>query len=225
MQPTVYTFRFLLISLNIDERSHKSTISTTREKPSKMKIGWGLGDVYSASAEPIKAQDGEKPGLGLMSLMWISHAERPLQADELCYALGVQPHSTGFGVGNIFSTSTLMSCCQGHITADKDSSTVRLIHFAFQGYLCTHPCIFSKPRPAIARICLTYLNSKIDRALPAAPSHNPHNTPFLEYSSVYLGIHEVSLGLELLKLNYSQISLILLLEHAHLDLRDGSRWP
>jgi len=183
-----------------------------------MKNRLGLGDVYSASAELIKAQDGEKPGLGLMSLMWISHAERPLQADELCYALGVQPHFTGFGIGNILSMSTLMSCCQEFITIDKESSTVRLIHF-------TRHCIFSKPRPAIAPICLTYLNSKIDHALSEAPSHNPYNIPFLEYCSVYLEIHEVSLGLELLKLNCSQISLILLLEHAHLDLRDKNRWP
>ena len=34
--------------------------------------------------ERIKAQGGDKSSLGMAALMWISHAERPLRADELC---------------------------------------------------------------------------------------------------------------------------------------------
>jgi len=55
-----------------------------------MTNGLELGDVYGATIERVKAQDGDKSRLGMAALMWISHAERPLQADELCHALAVQ---------------------------------------------------------------------------------------------------------------------------------------
>ena len=122
-----YASRFLLVSLNIDAILHESTISRRREKLNTMTKGLELGDVYDATIERIKAQDGDKSRLGMTALMWISHAERPLRADELCHALAVQLGSRDFDVGNIPSISTLVSCCQGLITVDKEASTVRLV--------------------------------------------------------------------------------------------------
>ena len=104
-----------------------------------MTYGLKLGDVYGATIERIKAQDGGKSRLGMTALMWISHAERPPQADELCHALAVQIGYTDFDVDNIPSMSTLVSCCQGLITVDKEASTVRLIHFTLQEYLSVIP--------------------------------------------------------------------------------------
>ena len=125
-----------------------------------MANGLELGDVYGTTIERIKAQDGDKSRLGMTALMWISHAERPLQADELCHALAVKLGTTDFDVGNIPSIPTLVNCCQGLITVDKEASTVRLIHFTLQEYLSAHPDIFSQPHSALAEICLTYLNSQ-----------------------------------------------------------------
>ena len=184
-----------------------------------MTNGLELGDVYGATIERIKAQDGDKSTLGVAALMWISHAERPLQADELCHALAVKLGSTGFDAGNIPSMSTLVNCCQGLITVDKEASTVRLIHFTLQEYLSAHPDIFSRPHSAMAEICLTYLNSQSVKALWTDPSPDTQNAPFLEYCSVYWGVHAKkelsgygrSLALELLKENYGQISTRLLL--------------
>ena len=208
-----YASRFLLVSLNIDAILQESTISRRREKLSKMTSGFELGDVYGATIERIKAQDGDKSRLGMSVLMWISHAERPLQADELCHALAVQIGSTDFDVGNIPSMSTLVNSCQGLITVDKGASTVRLIHFTLQEYLSTRPDIFSKPHSAMAEICLTYLNSQQVKALLATPSldaqdsleylsvsdlesefstaasFDTSNIPFLEYCSAYWGVH------------------------------------
>jgi len=186
--------------------------------------GLELGDVYGATIERIKAQDGDKSRLGMTTLMWISHAERPLEAYELRHALAVQLDSTDFDVGNVPSMSTLMNCCQGLITVDKGPSTVRLIHFTLREYLSAHPDILSKPHSAMAEICLTYLNSQQVKALSTAHSPYKQNAPFLEYCSVYWGVHAKrelsdcgrSLALELLKGNYSQISTELLLTHANL---------
>ena len=179
-----------------------------------MTNGLELGDVYGATIERIKAQDGDKPRLGMAALMWISHAERPLQADELCHALAVKLGSTDFDVGNIPSMSTLVNCCQGLITIDKEASTVRLIHFTLQEYLSSRPDIFSKPHSVMAEICLTYLNSESVKALWTDPSPDTRNAPFLEYCSAYWGVHAKkelsdcgrSLALDLLKENYGQIS-------------------
>jgi len=179
-----------------------------------MADGSGLGDVYGATIERIKAQDGDKSRLGMAALMWISHAERPLKADELCHALAVRLGSTDFNTDNVPSISTLVGCCQGLITVDKGASTVRLIHFTLQEYLSSHLDIFSRPHSAMAEICLTYLNSQQIKALPTAPSTDTQSTPFLEYCSVYWGVHakrELSgcarlLALELLKVHYNQIS-------------------
>ena len=154
-----------------------------------MTNGLELGDVYGATIERIKAQDGDKSRLGITALMCISHAERLLRAGELCHGLAVQLGSTDFGVGNIPSVSTL------------------LIHFTLQEYLSAHPDIFIKPHLATAEMCSTYLNSQQIKALSTANSPNTQNARLLQYCSVYWGVHakkELSdygrlLALELLK--------------------------
>jgi len=122
-------FRFLLVSLNIEAILQESALYRRRERLKKITDGVGLGDAYCGTIERIKAQDGDKSRLGTAALMWISHAERPLKEDELCRALAVEPGSRDFNADNAPSVSTLLSCCQGLITVDKEASTVRLIHF------------------------------------------------------------------------------------------------
>src|SRR5207302_6796597 len=94
--PLIDTSRFLLVSLNIEAILQESTIHRRREKLSKMTDGLGLGDAYGATIERIKAQGGDKSIFGMAALMWVSHAERPLGADELCHALAVELGSTDF---------------------------------------------------------------------------------------------------------------------------------
>jgi len=123
------------------------------------------------------------------ALMWVSHAGRPLGAEELCHALAVELGSTDFNSQNIPSISTILSCCQGLITVDKKASTVRLIHFTLQEYLSAHPDFFSRPHSTMAETCLTYLNSEQVEALSADSSSDVLGTSFLEYCSAYWGVH------------------------------------
>jgi len=129
----------------------------------------GLGDVYKATLRRIKAQGGEKARLGMAVLMWISHSRRPLQVDEICYAIAIRVGSNNLDNNDIPAISTLLSCCQGLVTLDKSASTVRLIHFTLQEYLCTHPDISDRAHSTMAEICLTYLNFKCFRDLSAGP--------------------------------------------------------
>jgi len=157
--------------------------------------------------------------------MWISHAELPLKANQLCHALAIELGSTDFNAGNTPSITTLVGCCQGLITVDKEASTVRLIHFTLKEYFSADPDIFSRPHSSMAEICLTYLNSKQVKALPAnAPRrHSSFNDdyPFLEYCSSYWGVHtnhdlsdcSRSLSLQLLQEFDDHVSIYFLIKH------------
>ena len=140
--PLINVSRFLLVSLNIDSILQESTIHRRRDRLKKITDGVGLGGAYDATIERIKTQGVGNARLGIEALMWISHAERPLSSDELCYAQAVELESKDFNAENVPSISTLVNCCQGLITVDKEASTVRLIHFTLKEYLPPIP-IFS----------------------------------------------------------------------------------
>ena len=79
--------------------------------------------------------------------------------DELRHALAVEIGEMDFDLENVPSIATLLDCCQGLIIVDAEASTVRLIHYTVQEYLCGHPDVFTKPHTMLAETCLTYLNS------------------------------------------------------------------
>jgi len=194
--------------MNIDAILQETTIYRRRLKLSSVTDGLGMGDAYGATLDRINGQGGERARLGMTALMWISHAERPLKPDELCHALAVEIGSPNLNSDNIPSIRTLLGCCQGLVFIDKEASIVRLIHSTLQEYLRAHPQLFGAAHSTIAETCLSYLNSQQVMALSAIPSPDPQNTlfpgyspphwrcsrtysstPFLEYSSLYWGIH------------------------------------
>ena len=184
-----YVSRFLLVSLNIDAILQETTIHRRRQRLKAMTDGLGLGDAYGATLDRVKGQGGEKARLGMATLMWTSHAERPLKADELLHALAIEIGSLNLNSDNIPPMGTLLSCCQGLVVVDKETSTVRLIHFTLQEYLRAHPQLFGTAHSTMAETCLSYLNSQQVKALSTTPSPDLQKTPFLEYSSLYWGVH------------------------------------
>jgi len=191
--------RFLLVSLNIDAILREPTISGRRRKLNAITDGLGLRDAYSGTLTRIRAQGGERSRLGMAALMWISQAERPLKVDELCHALGVEIGSLDLDAGNVPSIGTLLACCQGLVSVDKEASTIRLIHFSLQEHLRARPELFGTPHSIMAETCLSYLNSHQIKSLPSgrylgaggiAPlrySSLGSSAHFLGYSSLYSG--------------------------------------
>src|SRR5207237_3035271 len=120
-----------------------------------------MGDAYEATLVQIRDQDGEKTKLAMTALMWICHSERPLQPAELCHALAVEIGSTDFNSDDIPAIETLLVCCQGLVTVDREAATVRLIHHTLREYLSTNPNLFPQAHShsAMAETCLTYLTS------------------------------------------------------------------
>jgi len=181
--------RFLLVSLNIDAILQEPTIHGRRQMLGAITDGSGLESAYGETLSRIKGQGRAKARLGIAALMWISHSERPLKADELCHALAVEIGSPNLNKDNVPSIGIVLACCQGLVAVDKEASTVRLIHFTLQGYLRAHPELFSTVHLTMAETCLSYLNSQQVRALSTSPAPDLQGTPFLEYSSVYWGVH------------------------------------
>ena len=151
--------------------------------------GLGLEGAYKATLERIRAQEGEKVTLAMATLMWICYSERPLLVDELCHALAVEIGSTYFNSDNVPAIETLLACCQGLVTVDKEATTLRLIHHTLREYLCTHCNLFPRADLLMAETCLTYLKSDQAKALPAKPQPDISSMPFLKYSSRYWGTH------------------------------------
>ncbi|RPA91562.1 hypothetical protein L873DRAFT_1752016 [Choiromyces venosus 120613-1] len=149
---------FLLVSLSIETILGETTISKRRKRLSEMTKRQNVGDVYTATLERIKAQNGGKSRLAMDTLMWISHSEWPLRPDELCEALGVELGTPDLDIDNVPSILTIVECSLGLITVDSLSSEVRLVHFTLQEYLHDNPTLFQGPHSKMAEVGLTYLN-------------------------------------------------------------------
>ena len=186
---TTAVCRFLLASLNIEAILEEVTIGQRRKKLELMVGGSGLSDAYTATITRMKAQKGSRPRLGLQALRWVLFSQRPLQAEELCHALGVEIGSAELDPEDIPSLPTVLASCLGLLTVEKFSSKVRLVHFTLQEHLLGDPTLLQNSHSMIAEVCLTYLNFRSVRDLSPTLDSAPSTMPLLEYSSFYWGQH------------------------------------
>ena len=127
--------RFLLVSLHIDAIPGEVTIRRRRKKLEEVALGDGLNNAYTATLTRLKTQKGYKSVLRMKVLMWVLYSQRPLRAEELCGALGVEIGSTDLDLENIRPLRTLLASCLGLVTVEASSSTVRLVQFTLQEHL------------------------------------------------------------------------------------------
>jgi len=201
------------------------TIGQRRKKLEEMARGNGLSDAYTTTLTRLRAQKGNKSGLGLKVLMWVLYSERPLRAEELCHALGVEIGSVDLDPINVPVLRALLSSCLGLVTVEASSSTVQLVHFTLQEHLLSDPTLFHNPHSVIAEVCLTYLNFRSVWDLSPTLRSAPSTMPLLEYASCYWGMHTrmgmtenvMMLGLRLLDRFDEHISGQLLLLHSKQD--------
>ena len=221
--------RFLLVSLNIDAILGEVTIRRRRKKLEEMARGNGLSDAYTATLTRLKAQKGYKSVLGWKVLMWVLYSERPLRAQELCHALGVDTESADLDLNNVPALRTLLASCLGLVTVEASSSTVRMVHFTLQEHLLGNPTLFHGPHSAIAEVCLKYLTFGSVRDLSPTLDSAPSTMPLLEYASLYWANHTrrgmaenvKTLALRLLDKFGEHISAQLLLLHYGKDSCSG----
>ena len=150
--------------------------------------GVNLENVYDQTLRRIKEQKGGRSRLGMEVLMWVSHAERPLRIEELRHALAVEMGATDLDPENIRPQDTVLGSCLGLAVVDKETSTVRLIHYTLQEYL-SRPGVLPDAHRTLGQTCLSYLNCDQVKRLPADNLLNLEDMPFLKYSSLHWGAH------------------------------------
>ena len=110
----------------------------------------------------------------------------------------------------------------GKRRTDWTLGNTRLIHYTLQEYL-SRPGALPNAHRILGQKCLTYLNYNRVKRLPANNVSNLEDMLFLEYSSLYWGVHAQmdlsddakSLALKLLDRYDSHISSVLLFEHIY----------
>ena len=156
----------------------------------RMTSGVGIGGAYGAILDRIQSQGGDRGHFAMQVLMWVSRSGRPLDAGELCHALGIEEDSKELDPENVPAIETLLSCCLGLVTMDREGSRVRLIHLTLHQYLDGRPDLFGNAHSKMAHVCLTYLNFQSIKDLPPSIYPElPETAPFLHYASCYWGVH------------------------------------
>jgi len=167
----------------------ESTIRQRKKKLRETALSNRPGDSYTKTLTRLKAQNGNRPGLGLKVLTWVLCSERPLRGEELCHALGVELGSADLDLEGVPALQTLLSSCLGLLTVEASSSTVQLVHFTLQEHLSSDLTLFDSPHSKIAEVCLTYLNSRSVKDLSPTLLSAPSTVPLLEYACFYWGEH------------------------------------
>jgi hypothetical protein len=153
-----------------------------------------LEETYKEVLNRIQQQSDSRARLGMRTLMWLSHARRPLSVGALAEALAIRTGDNSLNRKLCPLQKTIIGCCMGLATVDDESSTIRLVHYSVQEYLRQwRDEIFPQGEETIAELCLTYLlfntfgdgcskdYSQLARRLKA--------NPFLSYAAYYWGCH------------------------------------
>lgn len=184
--------RFLLPALQIQavlERTSRAEIRRTIQS-----LPTELGNTFSTTLDRIRRQPRSRSELAMRTLMWISHARRPLTVEELRQAIAVIPGTTSFDPDNICPARFIVGYCLGLVTIDDESSTIRLVHFSLQEYLVKlRRNLFPIGNDGITEICLTYLLYDFFSVGPAGMDEDLEmrivKFPFLPYAGSHWGDH------------------------------------
>ncbi|KAG8534359.1 uncharacterized protein KY384_001203 [Bacidia gigantensis] len=182
---------FLLPALQIqtilDETTRKGMRKALRKMPKS------LDATFGETLKRLQRQSRGRSQLGLDTLMWISHAKRPLRVDELQQALAIDDEDTSLDTENYASVRHIVECCLGLVTIDEESSSIRLVHYSVQEYLQEHKAeIFPDAEKSIAETCLTFLSFKDfdDQCNRLTLFDTRIRTyPFLMYAAQNWGVH------------------------------------
>ncbi|KIV89792.1 hypothetical protein PV10_07167 [Exophiala mesophila] len=193
---------FLLPALQIRiimDQTSKSEMKRALHNASKT-----LTAAFQSTMQRINRLSETRKDLALRSLMWISHARRPMSMVELQHALATRPDDVDLDRDNMTSPRTLLDCCCGLIEVDRDNSIVRLVHHSLEEYLRDYSHgLFKDADMLITRTCLKYLSFHSIDQLPSKHRSEFNaaiaNLSFIEYASAEWGHHAHDVSAEAIK--------------------------
>lgn len=155
-----FYYRFLLPALHIARILDDFTISQRRKALESLPTT--LYDTFTDVVRRIQTQRSKSQAkLGMKVLMWLHLAVRPLRLCELQHALSVETGQTVFDEKNIPPEKTIVNSCFGLVIVDKETETIRFVHFTLEEYFRAHSDeFFPNGYSSVAEDCLKYLNLK-----------------------------------------------------------------
>lgn len=154
--------------------------------------------LYHAYEQAMDRINNQLPGfrkLGMRTIAWIVHAERPLTATQLQHALAINEGDVRLDRSNIRKIETILSVCAGLVTLDTQSNIVRLAHLTTQEYFrSSRSKYFPDAQADISNACIKYLSFDGSR-----PHENPKPLRYVDkdgnllslftYAGMYWGNH------------------------------------
>ncbi|KAJ7444312.1 ankyrin repeat-containing domain protein [Mycena latifolia] len=176
---------FLLAKLHMDslrcERSIEAVRAALKNLPKD------LSDTYDDAMKRIESQDQEDREMAHSTLMWVMHAQRPLEVPELQTAFAIADTANQLGKdSSTIDIEILLSVCAGLVVVDGHSSVVRLVHYTAQEYLNSiQSQKFPHAQTEIALSLLTYLKFTNCAALSGSKKKLPVLLSYCQYSLVH----------------------------------------
>lgn len=189
---------FLLAKLQIDSLKDKRTLKAMRSALGTLPSGSSAYDTaYDGALRRISDQSESDYELAQQVLTWLVYAMRPISEIDLETALAVELGERYLDPDNIVPAVELLSLCAGLVTWDKESKTVRLVHFTTQEYFYHNPQhLLRNPHRVLSNVCVSFLG--IDDFKVACHEEDPghkklssaiHRSTFLSYAAGYWEDH------------------------------------
>ena len=156
-----------------------------------------LGQAFEDTIQRIEREPRNRQQVAMQTLVWLSHACRPLQINHLLYALATQVGDTVFDRDNLLQPRLIVESCFGLVVIDEESSNVRLVHYTLQDYLRSrHEGFLTQEQTYLTQICLTYLFFDEPKTSDVSPrscrqkrDDNTKAFQFLDYAAAHWGHH------------------------------------
>ncbi|KIW83537.1 hypothetical protein Z517_02782 [Fonsecaea pedrosoi CBS 271.37] len=193
---------FLLPALQIKTILDQITKADVRR--ALLHLSTDLTHAFQSTMQRIFTLPKARRDLAFRTLMWVSHARRPMTVRELQHAMALRPEDHDLDRDNLPSVKMLIDCCCGLVEVDYESSIIRLVHHSLEEYLREHDHgLFTDANLVITKICLQYMMLDSTRDLPYKNRKDFANAledvPFLQYAALEWGHHAYSVPAEEIK--------------------------
>ncbi|OCK88179.1 ankyrin [Cenococcum geophilum 1.58] len=145
---------FLLVCLHMDCIAGQDSVRRVRNMLRTLP-----DDIYSAYASTVsRICSGRLSERAKRLISWVSCATRPLTANEILYAVSVEPGDTSLEDDALPDLDLLISACAGIVVVDDESLVVRFVHYTFQEYVNREARnSIQVINSSLTKTCLTYL--------------------------------------------------------------------
>ena len=171
---------------------------TTKTKIRQALVGMSteVDAMFDQTVARIKQQSLCRAELALKSLMWTSHARRPLYFEESREALAIDAEDESLDEENMPLSKHIINSCLGLVSIDEQSYTIRLVHLTVKEYLeRRRDTMFASGEEATATICLTFLSFDVFYSGLRIEEYYEQQVymqrqyPFMKYATQYWNSH------------------------------------